>query len=252
MVSAPEDAEQGDSIQVEGTSLVPKNNITPTPENTIVKGKYDPLTGTLTLTNANNTISTIEGFPTAMSLGQGKKGNRGRLGPDGKPGRNGKEGRDGGQGCPGKKGDKGELGATGHKGETGDEGPEGQIGPIGIEGKQGLKGDPAEEPLLVPGNPAYEIVRSTNRVMAWGNYEALESTAAYGSHKADIIFPDANLTSADNMSFLAFFTDGSTVQAQEYYIEDLSIEKCILSLPASYNGTELDAPWKFAWFLIGY
>lgn len=252
MIKPTEDSQEGDALRIQNQKLVPVPNIEPTPENTIVQGDYDPVVGTLTLVNANGSITVIEGFPVPANLGTGPKGDRGKLGPDGKPGRNGKDGRNGDQGCVGPKGDKGEIGATGPQGEKGDKGEQGIQGEVGEKGDQGLKGDPGEVPILVPGNPAYELVRTTNRVMAWGRVDLPEAVDPSGQHKADVIFPSgSNISDVSNISFHAFFDDALSEQAQNYYIEDISTERCLLSLPQSFNGSTVDS-WSFYWFVIGY
>lgn len=252
MIKPGEDSQEGDALRVQQDKLVPVPNIEPTPENTIVQGDFDPVVGTLTLVNANGSKTVIENFPVPGSMGKGPTGARGKIGPEGKPGRNGKDGRNGEQGCPGPKGDKGEIGATGPKGDTGLKGDQGIQGEQGEKGEQGLKGDPGEEPILVPGNPAYEQVRSTNRVMAWGRIDLPESVDPSGQHKADVLFPSgSNITDVENLSFIAFFDDATSEQAQNYYIEDISTERCLLSMPEAFNGNTIDA-WAFYWFVIGY
>lgn len=252
MIAPPSDAREGDVVKVISSKLQTDKNIDPTPESNIVRGSFDKLTGTLTLVNANNTITTIEGFLVPSDLGSGAKGDRGERGPQGEPGKAGKHGRNGDQGCIGKKGDKGELGATGPRGEKGEKGDQGEKGEKGDQGEIGLKGDPGESPILVPGNPAFEKIRSTNRVLAWGRIELAQAVDPSGKHKADILFPSgANITDVANVSFLAFFDDAKSEQAQNYEIEEISNEKCILSLPDSYNGQNV-SPWAFYWMVIGY
>lgn len=106
----------------------------------VKSGSYDQETGTLTLTNIDNTVIRISGLPTATNLGIGPQG---ATGPEGKPGvngRNGKDGRPGATGCIGPKGDVGPAGPAGGYGGIGPRGPAGATGPQGPQGLPGAQG----------------------------------------------------------------------------------------------------------------
>lgn len=253
MIDPGSDAQDEQVLSISNNTLVPTNPNMNIPEHVPTGIGFDNLTGTLTMAWANGLILKAEGLPTSTSGKKGDKGDRGERGASGRNGQNGKDGRDGKRGCQGRKGDRGEKGEKGDQGLQGERGEKGDKGERGERGEQGRKGDPGQEPVLIPGNPAYERVLSSNRVIAWGRYFDTETSDVTGlTHKADVLFPDANIADPNNVTVVCFFKDGKSVQALNYEVEDISSEKFMLSLPESFNGQILNDPWDFHWIVLGY
>ena len=107
-----------------------------------VKGaEYDKEVGVFKLTNSDDSVIVVQGFPTAANIGIGATGPTGPQGDKGTNGRDGKDGRDGIAGCIGPKGDVGPAGPAGGYGGIG---PRGPVGPTGPQGAQGLPGEKGE------------------------------------------------------------------------------------------------------------
>lgn len=147
-------SEVGDVLKNTGGSINPSPDLTAT-QIGVASATFDPLTGILTLYNADGTAVLVPGLPTAANLGNGPTGPTGPQGKQGSNGKNGKDGKNGAQGCNGVQGDtgpagsagpagsvgaRGATGATGAKGATGLTGPTGPAGPQGSTGPIGPDG----------------------------------------------------------------------------------------------------------------
>lgn len=253
MVKPGSDAENDQILAVSNSRIIATNPTKSLPDHIPTALGFDELTGTFQMLWSDGTLLKAEGLPTATSGKKGDRGDRGEKGEKGRNGQNGKDGRNGKQGCRGRKGDRGEKGEQGEQGLKGDQGEQGDKGDKGDKGDQGKKGDPGQEPILIPGNPSYERVLSSNRVIAWGRYYDTETSDTTGlTHKADVLFPDANISDPANVTVICFFKDGQSTQAQNYMVEDISSEKFLLSLPESFNNQVVNDPWDFHWVILGY
>jgi hypothetical protein len=98
---------------------------------------YDPITGTLTLTNGSSIIIPPTSGPTGT---QGTTGDTGPQGIQGIAGPTGAQGNTGAQGITGDTGPQGIAGPTGAQGNTGVAGPTGAQGNTGAQGATGDTG----------------------------------------------------------------------------------------------------------------
>lgn len=140
----------GDVLKNIGEQFAPSSDDV-APSSGVKEALFDKETGTLTITNVDNTTIIVNGLPTANNIGVGATGPTGPQGNTGTNGRNGKDGRNGVQGCIGPKGDVGPAGPAGGYGGIG---PRGPVGPTGPQGAQGLPGEKGDIGVTGPqGNP---------------------------------------------------------------------------------------------------
>lgn len=99
-------------------------------------GRFDPLTGQLTISLPNIGSFTVTGLPRTSDMGSGPAGADGSRGRDGIPGLNPRDGQRGGDGC---------IGADGAEGLPGKDGPRGREGDPGGPGPEGLQGEPGKD-----------------------------------------------------------------------------------------------------------
>jgi hypothetical protein len=140
----------GDVLKNTGDQFAPSSDDV-APSSGVKEALFDKETGTLTITNVDDTTIIVNGLPTANNIGVGATGPTGPQGNTGTNGRNGKDGRNGVQGCIGPKGDVGPAGPAGGYGGIGPRGPVGPTGPQGSQGLPGEKGDIG--PTGPQGNP---------------------------------------------------------------------------------------------------
>lgn len=103
----------------------------------VTSGKFDDVTGTLSLTLVNGQSVEIRGFMTHGDIGVGPEGPQGIGGVDGTDGLLGEDGLQGPPGCQGPPGTPGVTGPQGEMGAQGEAGPPGMTGPTGPKGDDG-------------------------------------------------------------------------------------------------------------------
>lgn len=103
----------------------------------VISGKFNDVTGTLSLTLVNGQSVEIRGFMTPGDIGVGPSGPQGIGGVDGADGLLGEDGLQGPPGCQGPPGTPGVTGPQGEMGAQGEAGPPGATGPTGPKGDDG-------------------------------------------------------------------------------------------------------------------
>lgn len=114
--------------------------VTPAAEGAVTEpsGKFDAVSGQLTISLPNMGTFVISGLPKTSDMGSGPAGADGSRGRDGIAGLNPRDGQRGPDGCIGADGQEGMPGKDGPRGREGDPGgpgPEGKQGEAGQDGR---------------------------------------------------------------------------------------------------------------------
>lgn len=253
MLRPPATSETGQTVAVVSPNSI--GTETPAPVTTVGvrEIRIDSENGTITLINADGTVTSGQGLLTDRTAPTGRSGDRGPRGRDGKSGRNGRDGMPGIQGCPGVKGDRGPIGPTGPTGPTG---PQGVIGPIGLTGPTGATGAPGndgDEPEWIKAARGVGIkLRRAGGMIQAGRFTD-ESLPIQGT--VSLLFPKTFINEV--RSVMLFFVDPECYQASNYYLgefiyDDLEIGGMTITLKPDVTPPDpLPDKWDFFWFVMG-
>lgn len=253
MLETDNTARQGDRLVVEGQDVVtsPEDD---SQTSELVSGRFDSMTGALTLELSNKSTITISGFLTETSIGEGPQGIQGPQGAPGVNGRNGLDGRPGIAGCIGPKGDPGPQGRTGPAGPIGPggEGSLGPEGPAGPTGPSGLDGKTPKFGRAVSGS--YELYENSS-IKQWGRFSVTTNELFQR-----VIFPRAFSTDGARSVMLQFIDPKSAVRNAVQISNvsrnnfELIVDKNLLPKEADGLGEMVPVAatgWDFFWFVIG-
>lgn len=259
MLDVGENASANDKLVYNGSQVEAQSTSNATGDLHISSGRYDSITGILSLDLSNGTdvvnVINIAGFMTPANVGVGSRGATGPKGPAGNNGRNGIDGRPGERGCQGPKGDRGPQGFTGPAGPTGPQGLQGPQGAPGNTGPQGPAGFNGETPTLVTGTvSSYELVKS-GKIISWGRF----TDATAGEYKR-VLFPEAFKDNSPKAIIIQWVNPSSNV-ANKVRITDFTNGYCEFGVNTSLlatepNGTGGTRPvaatgWDFYWIAVG-